>query len=105
MSRSKRIGLGIAALATAGLGVASIANAEELMGGTWHYGTNYLTGNATSTYHHYHEWHWAAVGTTSGKYHRDEAGPGQTAQAWLWRVPGSGVEYSAGIGDMKYTSN
>ncbi len=82
-----------ALLFSVGVGVAF---AESLFGGDWYYGTNYATGNATSSYYHGSQKHWTSIGTSSGKYTRAEAKAGKTASTWLWRVPGSSVTFKAG---------
>lgn len=52
---------------------AGAAFAEDLFGGEWYYGTNYATGNASSSYYHGSQWHWTSIGTSSGKYERSNA--------------------------------
>lgn len=96
MRRTRRtIATGITALALI-LGGSSVAFAASLFGGDWYYGTNYATGNATTSYYHGSAYHWTSVGTSSGKYERASAGAGRTASTWLWRTPGSSVTFKAG---------
>ncbi|WP_461013563.1 lactococcin 972 family bacteriocin [Trueperella pyogenes] len=74
----------------------SVAYAESVLGGDWYYGTNYVTGNATTSFYHGSTTHWTSVGTSSGKYARASADAGETASTWLWRTPGSSVTFQAG---------
>ncbi|AOZ72724.1 hypothetical protein BK816_04965 [Boudabousia tangfeifanii] len=96
MNNKRRTFLAAAVAATITLGGASMAFAEDILGGNWYYGTNYATGNASSSFYHSTSHHWTSIGTSSGKYARDEAGAGNTASTWLWRTPGSSVEFKAG---------
>lgn len=96
MKLSKKA-IGVAASVAMLLGMsAGAAFAEDLFGGEWYYGTNYATGNASSSYYHGSQWHWTSIGTSSGKYERSNAYAGYTASTWLWRVPGSSVTFKAG---------
>ncbi|WP_216379326.1 hypothetical protein [Arcanobacterium phocae] len=67
------------------------------------YGTNYATGNASTSFYHGTAGHWTSVGTSSGKYERAEASAGKTASTWLWRTPGSSVTFKAGANGSTVT--
>ncbi|MCD4549512.1 lactococcin 972 family bacteriocin [Schaalia sp. lx-260] len=96
--------IGVVASATMLLGMsAGAAFAEDLFGGDWYYGTNYATGNASSSYYHGSRWHWTSIGTSSGKYERSNASAGNTASTWLWRTPGSSVTFKAGTSSQSAT--
>lgn len=97
MKKTTRCALTSAVLATGALVLGgALAHADALFGGDWYYGTNYTTGNATSSYYHGSESHWTSIGTSTGKYARDDASAGQTASTWLWRPPLSTVTFQAG---------
>lgn len=103
MKFSKKV-IGVVVSATTLLGIsAGAAFAENLFGGDWYYGTNYATGNATSSYYHGSRWHWTSIGTSSGKYERSTASAGGTASTWLWRTPGSSVTFKAGTSSQTAT--
>ncbi len=73
----------------------SLAYAESIFGGDWYYGTNYTTGNATTSFYHGSAAHWTSIGTSSGKYARADAKAGEIASTWLWRTPSSSVTFKA----------
>ncbi|MCI7551377.1 MAG: lactococcin 972 family bacteriocin [Actinomycetaceae bacterium] len=85
------------------VGGSSAAFAVSTLGGDWYYGTNYTTGNATSSFYHGSASHWTSIGTSSGKYARASAGAGKTASTWLWRTPGSSVTFKAGANGKTVT--
>ncbi|WP_165215350.1 lactococcin 972 family bacteriocin [Schaalia sp. ZJ1691] len=98
----KAIGVVVSAATLVGMSVGA-AFAEDLFGGEWYYGTNYTTGNASSSFYHGSQWHWTSIGTSSGKYERSAALAGKTASTWLWRVPGSSVTFKAGTSSQTAT--
>ncbi len=93
--RIKRLAMSI--ILTAGLLLAgsSVAYAESVPSGDWYYGTNYVTGNASTNFYHGFTKHWTSIGTSSGKYERADANAGETASTWLWRTPSSSVTFKA----------
>lgn len=98
----RKVAVGVAALVLV-FGGSSFAFAVSTLGGDWYYGTNYLTGNATTSFYHGSAYHWTSIGTSSGKYTRATGKAGETASTWLWRTPGSSVTFKAGANGKTVT--